>query len=580
MSDFTQWKPNDRLQMLAEALRSTTKFLNNVKVPSTVPLIGGTGLGDVTTGTSGNLFEHMAYGDPILNHNANEGMFKDPQAVVDTAFLPGIGSVVGALRKGSQASVNMGLDMGRRAAMGNLGKAAALAGTTTIAPTMALDALKGLEKVVGKEAVPIVAKTITKFSPFRLGLGHSLASVANDFGGEIPVHFDEIIKQAKLQVPHLSDEQAAQAIERLADLHGASGILNVPDSLAKQVFEGRLTREDIHKLDFNTIEKQGNFALGDYNKLYQGMAGHAEVEDLAKHYNKPEPALKHIEDLREAAKLADYPDIIPLDAEQRIVDFFKNSPKVESKVESLGGAAKSAALIALLRGKSDLMLSRGAAGTHLLNVAGEELNPSFGIAKNKLMGTFGDTVLVPKHGKFDPSTGASKLYAEDAFTSEHGIPSSTYATPPTFSSFEEFTNNAKGANRLTTRNITASDMPKELKPKFDQFSKSVGLDPNDFESMLYVLRTMHPEDVTAAPKYIKTLHDYTMNLSPVSYAELKVKGPVKLSPENYAGVIHSGTDQNVATALANLVRQRGVPFHQMSEPDASIANMMQIIAGE
>ena len=246
----------------------------------------------------------------------------------------------------------------------------------------------------------------------------------------------------------------------------------------------------------------------------------------------------------------------------------------------LGGAAKSAALIALLRGKSDLMLSRGAAGTHLLNVAGEELNPSFGIAKNKLMGTFGDTVLVPKHGKFDPSTGASKLYAEDAFTSEHGIPSSTYATPPTFSSFEEFTNNAKGANRLTTRNITASDMPKELKPKFDQFSKSVGLDPNDFESMLYVLRTMHPEDVTAAPKYIKTLHDYTMNLSPVSYAELKVKGPVKLSPENYAGVIHSGTDQNVATALANLVRQRGVPFHQMSESDASIANMMQIIAGE
>ena len=208
MSDFTQWKPNDRLQMLAEALRGTTSFLNKAKIPESVPGIGGIGLGDVTTGTSGNMFERMAYGEPMLNHNANEGMFKDPQSIVDSAFLPGVGSLVGALRKGGTKVVQTGLDTGRRAAMGNMGKGVLAAGAATVAPTMVLDALRGGAKAIRKEAVPVATKLANKVHLER-SLFEDAAQHISSMGGDFHALKPGIVSDADLlEYKAITDELA------------------------------------------------------------------------------------------------------------------------------------------------------------------------------------------------------------------------------------------------------------------------------------------------------------------------------------------------------------------------------------
>lgn len=221
MADLTQWEPNPRLKMLADALKSTTRVLNTASVPTSVPFVGGLGLGDLTTGTSGNLFERWAYGDPVLNHNANEGMFKDPQAVLDTAFLPGLGTASSLLRKAPQAILTASEAAAKRSTLGLLGKSATAA---MLAPAL----LTGLERVVPKKAAALARKEVLPFGiksvehdALRAGLRGDMFQYLNDAGQS-----GRLVDASKFTPAEL---QAYKELRAMQEKHTAEGKYFPPD---------------------------------------------------------------------------------------------------------------------------------------------------------------------------------------------------------------------------------------------------------------------------------------------------------------------------------------------------------------
>lgn len=309
MSEFTQWNPNERLMVIANALRGTTDFLNKARLPESVPGIGGLGFGDITTGKSGDLFKSMAYGEPILNHSANEGMFKDPGAVMDTAMLPGIGTLASVLRKGGVKAAQTGIDAGRRAAIGNLGKGAAVAGAAAITPLALVDALRAVPKGLGKELVPAISKAVVKrmtapelalatkqlqnfmdhglerelthelVSPELISKAHTVAANAKELEG--------LSKYANLSEldplgyhAYLADyDKAAKKYFPIVDAIPDAEIQRVlklgPENLPKQYAEQGITPEMIAGRRFHQFEGQPNEFMQKWQDFSDTLINHA-----------------------------------------------------------------------------------------------------------------------------------------------------------------------------------------------------------------------------------------------------------------------------------------------------------------
>jgi hypothetical protein len=209
MSELTQWNPNKRLMILANALRSTTDFLNK---PGK---IAGIGLGDLITGQAGSWVEDRAYGTPMTQGTGFARQLTNKEGLLDTAFLPGVGTAAAILRKGVPKVIPTRIDLDKRATMGNLGKGAAVAGMTTVAPGLIVDALRA-----GSKEVPsVAAKFPAKLLKARAELATDIRQMLDEFG--IDYHMVDELKlspdEAEKFVAIKAKQDAAKAIGEYSD---------------------------------------------------------------------------------------------------------------------------------------------------------------------------------------------------------------------------------------------------------------------------------------------------------------------------------------------------------------------------
>lgn len=226
MSDLTQWNPNERLQIIANALRGTTEFLNK---PGK---LFGIGLGDLITGKSGDWVEDRAYGMPITEGTGFARQLTNKEGLLDTAFLPGVGALTGALRKGAPAVAKTAIDISKRDVLSNLGKGAVLIGTTAVSPNLVVNALKDIGKVVGKEAIPTISKgTATSLLELKAlvrsknALFHKSEDLGNaETWGEARQMFepDELIAAGKEYFPNKTPEEILSIYNRMLDMEPAT----------------------------------------------------------------------------------------------------------------------------------------------------------------------------------------------------------------------------------------------------------------------------------------------------------------------------------------------------------------------
>ena len=270
----------------------------------------------------------------------------------------------------------------------------------------------------------------------------------------------------------------------------------------------------------------------------------------------------------------------------------KENKYVDMGLAALGlvpgvGAASHAALAAGLR--ADLLLSHSSAVGRLLR--GKELlpelqSPSFAITKDAGQRFGGRVMLVPKEGKFDPATTNSRLYGTDAGTTSFAqtavgqggntptnrlrdrfeLPASyNESKTPQFGSFEAYENSLYGANRLDST-VSAEPFYKAMQVIKDATGR---YGPLDTSGAKYT-----PEQLDQIYRGIAAWRQ-----RPASFGELKVPGPVQLSPHNFAGIISNKFN---APQLALAAKLRGIPFEVNTSDDLanafSIAKQMQKVA--
>ncbi len=251
------------------------------------------------------------------------------------------------------------IDMGRRAALQNIGKGAAIAGTAAVAPGAIVKALKAageaapLEGALAKTAVRAGAGALTRSA----GMGIT-AKMIKDVatGGFFP---EEVIPHLEKAFPKASDAELAKVMENIGYLHGRNG---TPNSHAWSRFDyvdydGKL-RPDAPafgggKLDWKALEKQGinneeemlhavatgkvkpadlshevflemdrfgdparvRRKAGPLSHAYYSMEGWSEPHEMLSELSK-EQLIKHTDEVRAAAKKLGHEDPYS----QRILD--------------------------------------------------------------------------------------------------------------------------------------------------------------------------------------------------------------------------------------------------------------------
>lgn len=271
--------PRNMIGPVADALRGGKDFLNK---PGKLM---GIGLGDLVMGQAPEMLDNASYGQSPFSHGKGLTTKMDP-GLVDAALLPGIASIPALLRKGGQAAaqaVPAAVDMGRRAAMGNIGKGAVAAGMTASSIPHVISALKSAPaaKAIAAEAVPLAVKAEAGLSARTLaGLSKILKDIHMDQGeGAAPHAIEEILANGK-RISGANDEVVAQGLDRLAGFYGhgdsfnpiqnpgahwtygpktfedlkAMGIGDSPDDIIKAVFEGKVLP---HELGEDVIMRTG-----------------------------------------------------------------------------------------------------------------------------------------------------------------------------------------------------------------------------------------------------------------------------------------------------------------------------------
>ncbi len=263
-----------------------------------------------------------------------------------------------------------------------------------------------------------------------------------------------------------------------------------------------------------------------------------------------------------------------------------------------GGVSLAALTAASLR--RDLFLARGVPPEHLFKdgkLIQELSSPSMAIMKDRLPSMYGDAVLIPQHGKFDPKTHNAALYSEDAFTPSYrheilndpkerlderlsGMSSGTWPfryeqegekhAPQMFKSFAEYEKSHKGAGRLRQSANQESEFPPELDNALASYMAREDID--DMGTALFDINNYGAP--LKGDEY--KIRSWLRNKSPTDYAELKVHGPVPFNKDNFAGVIMKA-GRPEAEELARALRERGLSFAETTDlrKATHLARLMQ-----
>lgn len=219
-------------------------------------------------------------------------------------------------------------------------------------------------------------------------------------------------------------------------------------------------------------------------------------------------------------------------------------------------------------GRPDLYLAHGASATNLFDVNGnlirELMHPSFAITKDGPKAPWGDVMLIPREGKFDPRTSSSSLHNMDAWTPTWEENISAY--PQLREAAGLTLPQARLEDRFQIRfpkgglNVVGEGALGSLRfPSFEAFENSpLGAgrlggkitDPETSRVIAWLRRDSRGHGVTNKEMLQLYLTDpsfgYTnaaraamqhLRKSPQEYAELKQWGPVQLSPDNFAGAM-------------------------------------------
>ena len=284
-----------------------------------------------------------------------------------------------------------------------------------------------------------------------------------------------------------------------------------------------------------------------------------------------------------------------------------------------GAATGGMALAGALRrgGRPDLFLSHGANANMLMRngtLLRELTHPSMAITKDYPMAPWGDVMLIPREGKFDPRTSTSALHDMDAWTPSYssayaaGMGASTINTPAglaqarladrfenrwpkgglnqagteamganRFPSFEAFENAKRGGVKRLEGGKPVSKLDLDYLarlsddwglPKPEILDNLIQGDPDLINGAL---------NVGYGQRLMQTLRQ-----TPQDYAELKVFGHVPITPDNFAGaLVKEGGDP----ALLRALEDRGLhyaeynPYSQASlDKLGDEANLMQSLS--
>ena len=262
-------------------------------------------------------------------------------------------------------------------------------------------------------------------------------------------------------------------------------------------------------------------------------------------------------------------------------------------VPGAAGVTKAMLFAGALR--KDLQLARGTAPASLIKdnkLVSELMSPSMAIMKGRLPAMYGDTVLIPQLGKFDPKTHNSTLYGEDAYTGafkhlteqtpsarldlrfkpEPTNPNTPSYNPLEFSSFASFEKHPGGAARLRTAPDRLSELPTDMYRYAQEYMQKHGID--DLDSALY---DIYSGGIELSKNDIK-LKSWLRNKAPTDYAELKVHGPVPLNSDNFAGAI-SKAGHPLNEQLRELFNSKGMSFAESSRPEyaTDLANLLRSV---
>lgn len=273
-------------------------------------------------------------------------------------------------------------------------------------------------------------------------------------------------------------------------------------------------------------------------------------------------------------------------------------------------AAEVPAAMALRRGgRPDLFLSHGAWSSSIMRkgeLVRELTHPSMAITKDAPTAPWGDLMLIPREGKFDPRASPAALHDMDAWTPSWQDNAYTSATARNkagsiendaqarlfdkfghrwdkgglnqtgpaaigvnrFPSFEAFENATRGGVK---RLEGGAPVPQE---HFEFLEDPRLSKPEMLEK--YLRGEMgSPADKVYAQEIMKS-----MRQSPQNYAELKVFGHVPLTADNFAGVL--AKKRKVPEHVTQALRDRGLHVktydHWANEDLAAHANELQALS--
>ena len=430
-------------------------------LPPMTPLTGGSG-----RGKEQHPYESVGQFLPI---NAVGPVISGAKAVGR-----GASEVANALRISDIAP-----DLGRRGALGTLGKAGAVA----LAPMAAIKALREVApeaKLLGSEAgavkegvAEVAGKIAGRFTPAQLSVGRSLESAANTLGYELPPHFDDVLKEARRLYPGMSDDALATGINNLSKMH--------EEDLAYHLFSGEHGSAEYKGLGWSDLEKQGirttedlykgvfkgkvdpsklrldilgdlskrppefGFKVPPHEELFTNMQGNIEAEYMFQKYKTPQEVEKYLKDLEDISKHNGTPNPVGNDVRKRATQFFKDQEMLlesQKRYKSLGDdiefrhAPRAKISIAPVSADTSTPLAAGFLASALRKdlimahnvrprslqvenggLPSELYNPSFGIGKDKVPAFGGETaILIPRPEKFDPKTSNTVLTALDSFS--------------------------------------------------------------------------------------------------------------------------------------------------------------------
>ncbi len=213
-------QPNRLGMMLANTIRAGRSALNYPgKLPESVPMLGGMGLGDLAFGQGPELAEEMAHGFPPYK-GTGYGTVVDPR-VIDLAGTPTLGApaLVKGTALGGQKIMSKLIkegapDLGRREFLKEAGKAGVVGATgATVGSKMAK-----LLRSVGKESIPTAISAAARAGALTgavKGWAYNPGAI-HHLSREIHVSMDPSIVKANMD-ELLANQHFAKSVQKFVE---------------------------------------------------------------------------------------------------------------------------------------------------------------------------------------------------------------------------------------------------------------------------------------------------------------------------------------------------------------------------